>query len=48
MQLLFDNKRDLEAVNAAARDITPQSAARTAPVPLNAGSTQAIDALGSG
>jgi uncharacterized protein len=43
--VIYDNKDALVQVNAAAKDITLDTAAQTDPVPLHPGSKKAIDAL---
>ncbi|MGC4940230.1 TAXI family TRAP transporter solute-binding subunit [Kribbella sp. DT2] len=44
-KVIFDNKDALVQVNAAAKDITLDTAAQTDPVPLHPGSKKALDAL---
>ncbi|MDQ0383112.1 TAXI family TRAP transporter solute-binding subunit [Amycolatopsis thermophila] len=43
-KLIFDKKAELESVHPAAKDITRETAPKTAPVPLNPGAQQALSA----
>ncbi|MEU4426864.1 TAXI family TRAP transporter solute-binding subunit [Actinoplanes sp. NPDC024001] len=44
---LFDRKAQLEQANAAAKEITVQTARQTDPVPVHRGATKALDDLGA-
>lgn len=47
VKLIFDQRAELEKVNAAAAGITLDTARSTDPIPLNAGATKALDGLGA-
>jgi TRAP transporter TAXI family solute receptor len=47
VKLIFDQRAELEKVNAAAKGITLDTARSTDPIPLNPGATKALDALGA-
>ncbi|WP_371500925.1 TAXI family TRAP transporter solute-binding subunit [Kitasatospora sp. NBC_00374] len=44
VDLMFDRRADLERANAAAKEITTDTAAETGPIPLNPGARQALTA----
>lgn len=47
VKLIFDQRAELEKVNAAAKGISLDTARKTDPIPLNPGATKALDGLGA-